>query len=373
MGYSVQGKLEVSIFINDVEFPLDTMNTLNFMKITWWTRGILPMCHFGIFDARHSLDKIELQDGIPLRIVIKPLGAKSVVYNFRKFDHKKNFNGTGFEYEVDGYLDFPLYWSGTSSAGIRGTSSDALSQIASQCGLSYTGTSTNDSQLWIPRNRTFGEFANEIKRRGYATANSYMELGVNPDGTMKYVDVQNLPAPTVTVVLGQYLQGAITAADYTPHAASGLPNKMTGYQNTRYDQSIVGTALSTANSSITFTPDSKSPLFNTVVQKAVARGYQSYGGLDVGNVHENYEAAIYQNRRLANTYSLSVEFTIQTPTALKLFDTFTFSVDQEVNKQDAAYAGTYIVAGKVLAITGAQYAEKILGVRQGVNTAYTSG
>jgi hypothetical protein len=373
VGYSVQGKLEVSIFINGTEFPLDTMNTLNFMHITWWTRGMLPLCHFGVFDARHSLDNIELQDGIPIRIVIKPLSSPSVTYNFRKFDHKKFFNGTGFEYTVDGYLDYPLYWAGTSNGGIRGTSTDVLSQIASRCGLKFNGVTTNDSQLWMQRNRTYGEFALQIKRRGYASDSSYMELGVNPDGTMSYVDVQSLPDPTQTVVLGQYMQGGITAVDYVPHASSGLPNKMTGYQNTRFDQSIVGSSLSSPNSQVSFTPDSKSPLFNTTIQSTIARGYQSYGGLDVGNVHANYEKAIYQNRRFANTYSLSVEFLIQTPTTFRLFDTFTFSVDQEVNKQDVAFAGIYTVAGKTLAITGAQYSEKILGVRNGTNLPYTTG
>jgi hypothetical protein len=132
-------------------------------------------------------------------------------------------------------------------------------------------------------------------------------------------------------------------------------------------------ALTTANSSVSITPDTTSPLYNKTVQGLVVRGYQSYGGIDVGNTHENYERALYQNIRIANTYSLDVEFLMQSPTNMGLFDTFVFAVDQEANKQDAPFAGTYTTVGRSMLITGAQFAEKILGTRTGLNSAYTQG
>lgn len=373
MPYSVQGRIEVSVFINNTEFPLDAMNTLNYLQIAWTTRSILPTFRLGVFDARHVLDNLDLQDGIPIRLVIKPMGLDSVTFNFRKYDHTKTFNGTGFSYEMDGYLDFPKFWTGTTLNGVRGTSSDALSSIAQQCGLKFDGVPTSDSQLWMPRNRTFGEWAYAIKKRGYASDSSYMELGINPDGTMIYRDISQLPAPEKTIVLGQYKQGAMTAMDYQPHARSGLNNKMTGYQNSRYAQSMTGATQTTAYNEVTVELDSTSPLYNKTVQDLVQRGYQSYGTIDVGNTHDNYERALYQNIRIANTYSLDVEFLMQSPTNLGLFDTFVFSVDQETNKQDAAFAGTYTTVGRSMVISGSQFAEKILGTRTGLNVQYTQG
>lgn len=373
MPYSVQGRIEVSVFINNTEFPLDAMNTLNYLHIAWTTRTLLPTFKMGLFDARHVLDNLDLQDGIPIRIVIKPLGLESVTFNFRKYDHSKNFNGTGFIYDMDGYLDYPKFWTGTTLGGIRGTSSDALSNIAQQCGLKYDGVATSDSQLWMPRNRTFAEWAYSIKKRGYASDSSYMELGINPDGTMLYRDITQLPAPQKNIVLGQYKQGAMTAMDYAPHARSGLNNKMTGYQNSRFTQSMTVTTPTNSYNELTVPLDTTAPLYNKTVQDLVQRGYQSYGGIDVGNTHANYERALYQNIRIANTYSLDVEFLMQSPTNMGLFDTFVFSVDQEVNKQDAAFAGTYTTVGRAIAITGSQFAEKILGTRTGLNTKYTQG
>jgi hypothetical protein len=200
-----------------------------------------------------------------------------------------------------------------------------------------------------------------------------MVLGVDPVGGMKYKDVNTLPDPSAKIVLGQYLIGAFTATDYQPQAKSGLNNKMTGYQNTRVQQSMIGDDTHTMHDQVTFTPDSNSPLFNVAIKDKIQQGYRTFSAIDVGNVHTNYERAVYQNMRFANTYSLSVEFNISTPTTLQLFDTFTFAVDTENQKQDVAYAGTYIISAKAFLIVGANYAEKLLGVRQGTNSNYTSG
>jgi hypothetical protein len=374
MGYNVNGRIEISLFINNVEYPLDPGgNLLGFLHCGWSTKAVLPTVHFMVTDVLHSLDQIELQDGIPLRVVVKPGAANTMTYNFRKFHHRKNFNGSAFEYEVDGYLDAPRYWAGTATGGMRGTSNDVLSQIASTCGLQYQGTSTNDSQLWMPRNRTFGEFSKKIAARGYSSDSSYMCLGVDINGTMFYQDVNNLPTPQTTLVLGQYVAGSYTANDYFPEAKSGLNNKMTGYQNTRVQQSMVGTNTNTVHNQITFTPDSVSPLFNAEVKTKMVQGYSTFSAIDVGNVHENYEKAMYQNMRFANLFSQDVQFLVSTPTPLTLFNTFIFSVDTDNQKQDIAYAGNYVLSAKAFLVTGATYVEKILGTRQGTNSPYTSG
>lgn len=363
----------MSLSINGTDFPMDAMNILNFLHMSWGTRGLVPTCHLSVFDARHTLDKIPLQDGIPLVITIKAFNAQTQTFNFRKFHHHKENQGNGFVYEFDGYLDAPKYWLGTSVGGIQGTSNDTLSQIAATCGLQFDGSSTNDSQLWMPRNKTFAEFSRAISARGYADSTSYMELAVTPNSLMRYKDVNKLPAPTTDLHLGQDIDGSITCIDYKPRAKSGLTNKMTGYQNTRYAQSVSGQTASTPNENLTFKPDSKSPLFNSTVKDAAGRGYQSFGGLDVGNTHDYYEAALYQNLRYSNLLSQEVEFFINSQTTIQPLDTISFSVDQEASMVDRAFAGAYIISARAIFIQGANYAEKFLGVRHGTNLDYTNG
>lgn len=373
MGYQVDGRIEVSIFINNVEYPLDTFNILNFLHIGTSTRQILPTCHFAITDVLHILDSIDIQDGIPLRITLRALQSDTLTFNFRKFHHKKIFNGASFVYEVDGYLDAPRYWAGTSCAGLKGTSGEVLSQIANLCGLTYSGDNTNDSQLWLQRNRTYGEFARKITSRAYLDDKSYMGLGVEFDGTLLFKNISALPSTQQKIILGQYVGGAMTAVDYLPVATSGINNKMTGYQNSKFTQNLIDDKTFNSYTDVTFTPNVKSPYFNQTIKDKIILGYRTFGGIEVGNTYENYDRAIYQNIRLANTYSLDVQFLMQLPTTLRLFDKFTFSVDTEQQKQDVSYAGEYIVSARALYVVGVNFAEKIIGTRTGVNSDNVQG
>jgi len=326
-----------------------------------------------ITDTTKSLDKIFLQDGIPITINAKPFRFSNSTYNFRLFHKKKSFNGAAFVYEVDGYWDAPIYWSGTSVAGIQGTSSTALNTIANACGLIYQGITTNDDQLWMPRNRSYGEFAKMIYQHGYVSDKSYTVAGVDLSGALLYVDANNLPKPTVALVAYQTVEGMYTVNDYKSVSKAGLNNNLTGYNNTRVTQSQTGANLSTNNEQLSFTWDTTAPSFNTAIKKDAARGYQTYGPIDVGNVHDNYERAAYQNMRYGNLLSTDVEFLLNTPSSLTLFDKFTFSLETENHKQDPSYSGVYIVAGRAIYVQGATYAEKIIGTRTGTDNAYTSG
>jgi len=62
-----------------------------------------------VTDTTKALDKIFLQDGIPITINAKPYRFPNATYNFRLFHKRKTFNGSAFVYEVDGYWDAPIY------------------------------------------------------------------------------------------------------------------------------------------------------------------------------------------------------------------------------------------------------------------------
>ena len=374
MSFIIQGRIEISISINGTDYPLDPgTNTLNFLQMGCSARQKLPTCHFAVTDNTKALDKVFLQDGIPLTIVVKANRSLSQTYNFRLFHKKKTFDGSSYKYEIDGYWDAPIYWAGTSEAGIQGTSSTVLQNIATLSGLHYRGITTNDPQLWMQRNRSYGDFAKVVYQHGYVSDKSYTVAGVDLTGTLIYVDANNLPTPTVTLVAYQMVDGMYTVVDYRATSKSGLNNNLTGYNNARYTQSQSGTALSTANDQLAFTPDTTAPLFNTDVKTIAARGYQSYGPIDVGNVHSKYERAAYQNMRYANLLSMDVDFLVNMPVPLTLFDKFTFSVETANNKQDPAYSGVYIVSGQALYVQGTTVAMKLQACRSGTDNAYTNG
>ena len=374
MSFILQNRLEVSISIDGKTYPLDPgTNTLTFLHMSCSTKGKLPTCHFKVTDTIKSLDQIFLQDGIPLQITLKAYGSQTQIYNFRLFHKKKSFNGAAFEYEVDGYWNAPIYWTGTSEAGIQGTSSEVLAQIAKTCGLQFKGVTTSDAQLWMQRNRYYADFAKIVAQHGFITQSSYTVAGVDLTGTLLYVDANNLPAPTTQLIAYQMVPGMYTVTDYKAVTKSGLNNNLTGYNNVRFTQSQAGSTLSSPNATVQFTPDTTAPLFNTAVQQQAARGYQTFGPIDVGNVHSNYERAAYQNMRYANLYSMDAEFMTLLPTPLTLFNTLNFSLETENKKLDPAYSGTYITSGKAIYIQGTSYTEKIAASRTGTANPYTSG
>lgn len=361
------------MFINDFEYPLRDTNLLNALHITTTVRGSVPLLSLSITDISRSFDSLNLQDGIPIRVVIKPSDLSSRTYLFRKFNHKSVFDGAAYNWTIVGYLDAPVYWNTTTSKGLRGTSNDVLADIAGNCSLKFDGTTTNDSQLWLPNNSTYRGFAKDIASCGFVDTTSCMVLAVDLDSTMRYKNVNNLPRPTKNIVAYQQAPGSITAIDMKLDAASGFNNAVTGYQNMRYAQSSVADDLHTQIDELSFVPDATSPLYNSKLKKALGRGPVRFGPIDVGNVHDNYEKSSYQNTRYKNLFSMGLELLIPSLSDIQLLERINFAVQREDNSPDTVNSGTYTVTGHSLYIEGPKYAEKVGLVRHGTNERYTEG
>lgn len=372
MTYSLQDRMEISVFINDNEYHLDTINLLNYLHIGTSVRGSLPTLTMAITDVRHELDLIGLQDGIPIRIVIRPNGKQTRTYNFRKFNHTRELVGGAYVWTIHGYWNAPLYWNTTTSVGISGTSDDALQNIAKVCDLKYDGTHTNDSQLWLPKNKSYRTFAKDISDSGYITDTSCMVLGVDLDATLRYKNVNDLPAAKKKVVAYTNVENAYTAVDVTISANSGFNNAITGYQNMRYAQSTTSD-LQKQIQDLSFTADSKAPLYNTTLKSKLGRGPVRFGPIDVGNVHDNYERADYQNARYRNMFSMGLELLFIDITDFKLLEQINFSVQREDASQDVGNSGDYTITGHSLYVQGAKYFEKIGVVRHGTNEKPVNG
>ncbi len=373
MGYSLSNRLEVSIFINDQEYPLDKLNLLNALHITTTVRGSLPLLTMSITDVTHSFDRLKLQDGIPIRVTLKPNGQDTRVYRFRKFDHKSVPDGGAFTWTIYAYWDAAQFWNTTTAAGIQGTSNDVLQQIAGLCGLKYDGTATNDPQLWMPKNKAYRMFAKDIVSTGYVNDTSCMVAGVDLDATLRYKNVNALPKATKRIVAYRYEANAVTAVDVSLSASSGFNNAVTGYQNMRYVQSSIADDIHTQLQDLEFTRDSTAPLYNTTLKDKLGRGPVRFGPIDVGNVHENYERASYQNLRYRNLFSMGIEVLVSNIADFQLLEQVNFSAQKEDLNQNQMVSGDYTVSGHSIYVQGANYFEKLGLTRHGTNEKNTAG
>lgn len=335
-------------------------------------RWKLPTLSLGITDAERILERIGLQDGIKIRIVLKATGRNAETYNFRKFNHKSTFNGQCYEYLITGYLDYPLYLLGTTAAGIRGTSSTVMSAIADRTGLKYLGDTTSDSMLWMPQNKPWCVYGWNVASYGYLSDSSCMVNGVDFDGTLRYFDVNNLKGTPIKALAYAYAEDAITVTDMQAMADSGLGNSLTGFNNGRYVQSIAGDSHTLVDQ-LAFTPNSRAPLYNKTVKETAGRGAFRFGPISVGNVHANYERAHYQNMRYKNLFSMGLGLLVNTPTEIRQFDRINLSVQKEDTSQDTSTSGVYVVSGRAILVQGVNYAERLEVIRHGTNENYVSG
>lgn len=368
MGYRLSNQLEVSILFDGNEFMLDAMNVLNFLHIGTSFVGRLPTFNLSLQDTLGTLTRYNLtDDATQVTISVKGVNNDTKTYKFRLFTHKKQPVSTGYVWEMDGYLDAPLYWAGTDCVGYTGTSDSVLSQIAQKCGLAYSGSPTADSQLWMQQNRRYCDFANYVCQRGYISDESLMVLGVDLDGTMYYKNANALPPSTFRLVGREAQEGTILVSDYSGMSVSGYTNMNTGYYSTRNAQSLVDEGEEIRD--LTFQPDVRSPALNTDTRKLVARGLQKHGPIDVGNVHRNSDRALYQNVRYSNLFSQKTTFEVMSPVPIPLASRVSFSSRISPDTPDTAYSGEYVIAGRAIVIQGTWYKEKLLGMRHGVNSA----
>lgn len=366
MGYVIQNEIEVSVFFNNIEYPLSELNVLNYLLMTENAVSLVPTLTLSIFDQSQVFKNIDmLQDAAPIRVVIKAYGGEETSYRFRLFSYSVDKSPSGDQYTINGYFDSVQYWLGRMTRSINATSSAAIAQIARQCGLQFSGDDTNDKQLWLPINRTNAAFVKYISKSGWSSNTSYMVSALNLQGTLLYKDLSRRRPIKARLHRGEFRKGLIPVTQHEPTTNSGLNNISDGYKANRFPQGANGT--NEPIDKLQFTPDSSRPLLNPDVRKNIS-GSSRHGNICFGNNHPNRENAIYQNLRYASLYSYGDSLLTPMPTDLTLFDNINFtSVVQANTDEDVGNSGLLVITARAVYIAGSNYYEKIVGVRHGTN------
>lgn len=373
MAFRINDQMTCSIFIAGKEFLLDYGNGLKSLHLKASALSSLPELSISFVDTLNQMPNFGLQDGA--QIVVQINGIKQVTRQFRVHNWRRSPLAQGFAFKIDAYWDAPKYWVGTSNAGIQGSSSQALQQIAQQCGLKWmdTNTNTGDAMLWLQGNRTYANFARDIARAGYVSDTSHMVLSVDSQGFVRYSDVNRNPAPKVTV---GYTPSADQSQfqriiDFTPHTKSGTLNLIGGYRHSRYVQPVSGSAsgddqIDQLEDELQFQPDAQYPLLSSDIRDKMSRGSVSYAPLDWGNVHPNFERARYQNARYNLLNSLYGEFLFPNETDWEPGDNFSLALPADLDSTQ--YNGEYTVQSKIIFVQGSTYNEQIVAVKNGLGS-----
>jgi hypothetical protein len=373
MPYEIKDRLSLKLFFAGVEFPFERANSLNFIHLSASSRIGIPMMHISLDDVVDFFaDASLLGDGIPIEIVLAgPGGESSQTYNFRLNTYRKKSASPGTQYEIDGYLNVPAYWHQSALNPIKGTATEALKTIASRCGLTFSGENTNDSMTWFPSNKKYHAWAREICSRSFKAATSMMNLGLDFDSTLHFVDVTDLGATKHQAAMAEVKQGYIFVTDFQPDTSSGTNNARFNYSSARVYQNSMEDLekLWVYDDKIDVQPYSGeiSFLHNTVLKESVTRGNVAFSPISFGNTHAYYERAKYQNPRHNALFSQSCSIVTPDVTKIKLFDTVFLSFDATNTSsalQRKAFSGLFRAVSRTVYVHANNYYEKIDLVRR---------
>ena len=377
MAYELENGVRVALYFAGREFDFSKGNTLNFLHMSESTRLGVPMIHLSLTDVSgwFSANPV-LGDAVIIRVdITKHEGTTS---NNTVTEFAMNYSGgkpsaAGTVYQIDGYYDCPLYWAGSTSTPIKGTSYEVLSKICDATELTLEASGTNDSQIWYPRNEPFYRFAKRVASHGYISDDSCLSMAVSMDGYLYYTDIATMDEEAYGFGLYDFTNPDVyTVVGYKPFVASGTFNQLGGYSFDFVEQSLTRDT-NRVFTSVRFNSNETGALMvNNTVRDALSQSRVSFAPVDMGNTHEEYQRAYYQNARVSNLFTSGLEILTESMTDVPVLSTVNFTTPTEDNQALAgvsAYAGKYRVTSKTIYIRGGRYVEKFEMVRRTLNTS----
>lgn len=355
----MQVTCNTTIWFGGKKFPANGNNCkIGCVQTTSGVKLGVPMVYIELTDNTGWMEKANaLADGTHISILMETSDRGRRTTNWRLNYHKINRTSTTVTYLIDGYLkDATRYWMDTAPSMYKGTSYSVLSDIASECGLKFVGDSTADSQTWIGASLPFWRFAKRIASAGYASDSSCMALALDQNGRMVYKDIQN-PKRIYNMSFLEHVSGADTVISHQPVSSSGSSNYMYGnVANVRQD--LGKDTTQTLDSNIKINSRDGSPNINAEVKSGLQNPKVTYSPSDSGNLHENYQRAIYQNQRLASLMSSGLDVLLAAPSRnIGILDSVNYKAPSTVPDAES-FNGIYVVATKIIRVFNNEYYEK---------------
>lgn len=374
MALNIRDRLFLQILINGVEFPLDKLNTLQYLHISESVRTYIPILNLRLTDATKFIAQNNLLvDGAIIQVTIGVDGRKKT-YEFRRFNHKAIPGGDGgTQYQVSAFLNVPLYWMASTMKAFNGAASEVLKQMANTCGLNFYGVTTSETQLWMPYNTKYCEFARQVAERSWVNSESCVQMAVTADKTMRLVNVsdfENRKAGEVFSNKGNYAS-AFPVTDQQLLSKSGFFNAVGGYQDTMIQQSMITTTDKDV-SQVSVKRNSRVISMNKSLKDSVPQAKVRYAPIDVGNIASHYEDALYQNRRLSNLFTFGVEFNTAFLVDSNLLDIVLCELTMPEVSGMQDISGNFLLTSKVTYIEGMNFYQKLECYRHGSNVVQNS-
>lgn len=369
----------IDLKVNGLNLPVED-GSLKKLIITASQDTFLPCIQLLIVDQSKFFDTTKsLYDGAVIDVTIGSSEEEYENYTFRVFSFPMQKVGAYTVYKISGYLDFPMYFTGSDNATLKGTSSQVLKTLASSMGFqSLDIDDSDDSQVWYQANKRNCVYAANIADCGYMDTSSFFRLAVQENGKFKYKNLSKFnPQDTDLYPLVSSLLNAksnLTFYDSKSFIAPGFQNVTGAYAHSKTSFALnKEDSHSIETDSIELKQASAHLQVNKELYDSIENSRIEFAPIDVGNTHENYERAKYQNARAAKFYTNGVDLLFLSKSKLSLLDPFFAKLSVGPGNQgntslDDQRNGFYIGVAKSICIQNGTYFEVIRGLSTGPNS-----
>lgn len=339
---------------------------------------LVPTLSFSLNDETSNfLKEKQIVDGTLIDIKIsKNEKDDKESSKFRVFNGAtERVDSSGHYHNFNCVLDVMKYVSGVARTAIKGSTSEALAKICTDCKMTFKGESTNDSQIWISAGMTYNQWARQLTSHAFKNVNSCMIHAVNENKEFLYIDIINklMSAKPVknlvhTIAVAPSDTNSIVIAFNESHTASGLLNCWVNYG---YIVRKEGVDTSEIFENIEVKVKENSIAQNAEVKKQVGVARIDILPFNCGNTYANYEKSYYQNFRLKSTFTESLSVIILEYSDIKLLDIVEVKIGYSVyDQQPTIKSGSYLVVAKTKIIKGGiSYGERLELIRNSIRSS----
>ena len=367
----VPGRSYCQVQVGEFILPLHSM-AFGSLLVTEHMLYKYPMGQLTFVDSLSLIPKvIMLKDGLPVRIVLGITPEKARTYHFRVFNVQQHDIANGRNYSISLISDLDVWRLQPYRKSITATSSDALGQLASECGFVSTSLdATNDKQTWLAGNKTPADFAYYMAQRGYVDATSCLLLGVTLGKQLRYINLNGIDFQRALPHFTKGSEEGMVVTSFDLVTRAGQYNAAGGY-NTTSVQFKPGTGEYEQHSAVETRRVGGAVDLNAKVKSSAGTGRFKVLPIDAGNNHAKATQAQHQNARIRQLLSHAAIMVTPMQTSVSLFDPilcsiYTMDKFSTAIKPDPAVSGPWVVAGKTCYLSGSLvYVEKIHVIRTG--------
>ena len=366
---------------------------VEYLTVTNHMHFALPQVAFKIADVTQSIgNRINLKSGTIMQLEYG-LGNNIRTYEFYLYSVQGNDASGAVIYVGEGHLNLLSWFYETTTKAYRGSTSEAITQLAEECQLSVDVDATNDQgkMPWLGGGKKRFAAAREWAKSGWVNNESLMQLAfagstaIHPH-VLRYKNLNGINRDDVAAYFtaGSFVspQNVGTKSNPFPITSSleqidGAAESYDGSKGVMYDQDFDGEATSERHDKIfTKVPAGSVLNNNDRVRDQIESSRIVVAGIKSDNTFTQYNQAKYQNvRGMEKMFATQVAITTHIITEVRIFDIVELQYsgsnrgagDVSDRVSNHIFDGRYFVAARSIKIKKTNYGEKFLLFRNDLN------